>query len=429
MPLPGLKVRPFPRPSTRSTTTPSLPTSAIIIPPTQVGPITYPRLCADQLGTANIAANHEGMDVLGGSSDSSPHTTLYKSKSYFHFDVSEQDGFYLLGRGRFSVGPVKYLLEEPKSKSFNATPGSKPVIEVEVAAVWNDKELLKSTKVCSLTRKRGQDSTINDNAGPLSKAAGMDYGVGIYSPRPDYPDQYRQLSFETVVRFPPSALAHFDNLGLEGPSFAPVDVALSPISFDSVHFDTANGAVTVPHRYSLAAEKMDIATSNGHVAGTFNVSRQLHLQSQNGRIEAKVNLIELNEHRSQSSLAVQPIDVSAVTSNGGVTLHYLEHPYGVVLSSEARTSNGNAEVSHQPAFEGSFELETSWGHGTVSSDDDKAKDPTGEKRKRVMHLSKDEHTIGSVKQAGSIVWQPRNAEMQGCTSVKTSLGAASLRFG
>jgi len=287
----------------------------------------------------------------GGGGGGSPYT-VYKSKSYFHFDVDEQDGFFLVGRGRFSVGPVKFVLEEPKSKDLAVHRqglAKVPVIEVEVTARWNDKDLLKTTKVCSLTRRR--NGTSDDLVGDDREAyyhSGKDYGVGIYSPQPDYPDQYRHLSFETIVRFPPSALPRLKNLFLRGPSFTPLDVALSPMQFEHVHFKTENGAVSVPPSYSLAANNLTVHTSNGRVEGTFNVSKALHLESSNGAVEARVNLIKPQDAQTHHISAV------GMTSNGNVKLEYLEHPYGVVLESSAQTSNGNAYVDHQPAYEGSF---------------------------------------------------------------------------
>lgn len=324
------------------------------------------------------------------------------------------------------MGPVKYVLEEPKSKSYVASASNRPVVEVEVAAVWNDKELLKSTKVCSLKKTRC-DGNGNEQVSTTKGSKGIDWGVGIYSPHPDYPDQYRRLSFETVVRLPTSALPYLDNLRLEGPSFAPIDITLSPVRFGRVDFSTTNGAISVAEKHHLGAEEINLTTSNGHVQGTFNVTSRLHLNSQNGRIDADVNLVKGTAAEKKEGVRITDVEVSAITSNGGVRLRYLQHPYGIVLNSQAHTSNGNAEVQHQPAFEGSFSLQTSWGHGSVVSNDH-AKDPSGKNRKRYLRTTKDERTIGIVNQEGTIVWQPVETEMQGSTDVKTSLGTALLKF-
>lgn len=300
--------------------------------------------CADYLrtlpssGTKDVSADPEAQDQHSG--------TVYRTKAFFQFELDQdgKDGVVLLGRGRFANGPVHVVVEEPKSHkvALDTAASGKPIAEIEVMAIWNDKDLLKTVKVCPLARAAGVKD--NDNW--------TERGVGIYTPNPSYTEPGKRLSFETIIRLPPSGLSQqqLRSLTVHGQNFYPLSVAASPLRFGRVDLKSVNGVVSVPESCQLAAQTVYAYASNGRIEGTFNVSSSLRLESENGQIRASVNLVSVAKGGAQEA------DVSATTSNGYIDLRYLQHPTGVVLRSSARTSNGDAKVHHQPAFEGNFSV-------------------------------------------------------------------------
>lgn len=420
----------------------TLPTAVIVLPPTNKGQFVLP-------GQQHAISSHEQPNERTtlnsgdwGGDDGRQHT-IYKSKVYFHVPISSEDGFFTLARGRYSAGPIRYVLEEPQSprdsptddeeSSTSSNTVAQPKIEIEVVAKWNDKELLKSSKVCALSKHS------NSTHRPT------EYGVGIYTPSHDFPGAYRHLSFETVIRIPPSGLRSLRSLELEGSMFSPVEINLSPVTFGKAHFNISNGVVRAQSK--LIASSIDMHTSNGAIEGQFSVSERLLLQSSNGRIDAHVGLVKADEATDTSHIVVK-----AHSTNGNVYVDYTDHPQGVVLASSAKTTNGDAVVTHQPTFEGSFsvrayptcprleyitdcwhllQLSTSWGKGTVQSSHS-SKDPTGSKRKRHFEITSDKSNFGLVKKEGRIYWGDswKNVtdEMKGDSVVSTTLGTASLDF-
>lgn len=429
-----------------------LPTSAIAMPLVGKDPQRWTSVDVDPVTTEVLLTEIEEIDSgdgdveISNANEGHPPNTFYRSKSYFSIELSELDGFYLLARGRFSVGPVTLLVEEPKHVSSASPSSGKPTVEVEVDARWNDKELLKSCKVCSISR----NSTIPGHRG-------REYGVGIYSPEPQYSDPYHHVSFETIVRFPPSGLHALASLNVTGPSFSPVEMSLPGLSFDHIDVNTQNGPVLVRAGSALASRSARVHTSNGRIEGTYNVSDQLSLLSTNGPIRTLINLAAREDERDRDD-GTRSVHVK--TTNGGISLTYMPHPSGLVLQSRAETTNGDADVRHSTLFEGDFsvsalcreagkewdtsvvvymlmlqvcalpltKLSTSWGKGSVIASD-RIRDPTGQNRTRKMHLTRDDHTLGIVEMEGEIAWEPSSPEMRkGRSVVSTSLGRASLDF-
>lgn len=292
--------------------------------PTQDGNITSAG-CADFLKTLPSSAD-----------DTDESHTVYKTRSYFHFEVDETDGVFMLGRGRYATGPVHVVVEEPKSHKGSIATSDRPLVEIEVMAIWNDKDLLKTVKVCPLIRS-------------AEKGDWQESGVGIYTPAPDYTEPGKRLSFETIVRLPPTGVSKLRSLNVNGQSFYPLSVAPSPLRFGHVNLVSVNGVVTIPAGHQLAGETVYAYASNGRIDGAFNVSESLRLESSNGPIKADISLIAGGSEQKE-------ITVTGRTSNGYVDLDYLQQPTNVVLLSSAKTSNGDAKVRHQPAFEGDFSV-------------------------------------------------------------------------
>ncbi|KAK9900203.1 hypothetical protein P389DRAFT_165404 [Cystobasidium minutum MCA 4210] len=418
----------------------NLPTSVIVVPPADKGHFIIPphapsasSLSSQQSGYVSDydeVVSGAGGDWGGG--DDGHQRTIYKSRVFFHLPITSADGLFTLARGQYSSGPIKFVLEEPHASkdspsdkdeaaedhvASSSSSGSSSSIEVEVTARWNDKELLKSSKVCALTKHANSTHHHTER------------GIGIYTPSHEVPGAYRHLSFETVVRIPPKGLESLKSLALFGPMFAPVDIDLAPVTFSHASFNTSNGSIHVLS--ALSASIIEMKTSNGAIDGNFSVSDKLLLTSSNGRIDAHVALAKGRE-AGEDTATSSDIEVKAHTTNGNAYVRYTKHPQDVVLASSVKTTNGDAAVTHQPAFEGRFSLSTSWGKGLVHSSS-KSTDPTGRKRKRKLEITDDQSNFGTVKKEGRIYWQEeehrkKDEQLKGESVVQTSLGTASLEF-
>lgn len=338
----------------------TLPTAVIVVPPADKGHFVIPPHASSEseqqqqqllLDTETLSSG--GADWGGGDDERS--RTIYKSRVFFHLPITSDEGLFTIARGQYSSGPIKYVLEERQaskdspsddgaqriiedpSKSSSSSSSSPQVIEVEVTARWNDKDLLKSSKVCALAK--------NSN----STRHHTERGIGIYTPSHEVRGAYRHLSFETIIRIPPKGLVALKTLSLQGPMFAPVDIDLPSVSFGHASFNTSNGSIYA--RSMLKSSTIEMKTSNGAIEGNFSVSDKLLLTSSNGRIDAHVDLVKEDSEDAQSD-----IEIEAHTTNGNAHVNYKKHPQGVVLASSVKTTNGDAIVTHQPAFEGTFSV-------------------------------------------------------------------------
>jgi hypothetical protein len=119
-------------------------------------------------------------------------------------------------------------------------------------------------------------------------------------------------------------------------------------------------------------------------------------------LHADLALLSAPESQSNGSFFI-----CAHTSNSPLLVNFTEHAADAQLKLQAHTSNSPARVRLQPAFEGTFKLQTSI-YGPAVSPDVDAEDPAGRGRKRVVN----EKTLG---RGGMIVygdaeWVPQDEE-------------------
>lgn len=95
-------------------------------------------------------------------------------------------------------------------------------------------------------------------------------------------------------------------------------------------------------------------------------------------ISAEISLTSGSRHASDASYVV-----SATTSNSDLHLRFAAQPVDSRLDLNAATTNGPAEVSVHPAYEGRFVLQSSTGAHIREEKD--AQDPSGYKRERHVH--------------------------------------------
>jgi len=204
----------------------------------------------------------------------------------------------------------------------------------------------------------------------------------------------------------------------------------------------------------LVGESITIRTNNGLIEGSFKISKALNLATTNGAIVANVALA-LSTQDSQSSILqsdTRPgmqslvfndspssnknnpsVSVDVATINGAVTVKYVDHPPNLKLFSYVKSTNGRAHVEHAPAYEGEFEVETTWGSAEVKGPSSK-QDPTDQARERHKLIKSNRDELGFRRISGLVWWgqndedtRARKSEL-GHTLVKTTLGSALAIF-
>ncbi|KAK6995916.1 putative transmembrane protein [Favolaschia claudopus] len=161
-------------------------------------------------------------------------------------------------------------------------------------------------------------------------------------------------------------------------------VIVESLTAEHTQLQTSNAHINIDN---LVSSDLRIETSDGGISGTYNSSGTLHLTTSNAPIRVTVNL----EHESSSTppkvvmrtsneLRTSEIDakvnlyatgddsnttspgtftISALTSNGPLSLGVPTSPGNSALRLAARTSNRPAEVKLHSAYQGAFAVRTS----------------------------------------------------------------------
>lgn len=123
-----------------------------------------------------------------------------------------------------------------------------------------------------------------------------------------------------------------------------------------------------------------------------------------------------NLKSSQPDRTGGAFQVQTLTTNGRLSVDFLDTPVDSKLKLTARTTNAAASASLHPAYEGSFRVKTSNGQSNIIVND-KVEDPSGRGRQRTVLAS---GTVGS----GKVVWD--GAHM-GSVDVATQNGPVMLK--
>jgi hypothetical protein len=136
-------------------------------------------------------------------------------------------------------------------------------------------------------------------------------------------------------------------------------------------------------------------------------------------LHAEVALLSTCGSQSNGSFLV-----SAHTSNSPLMVNFTEHAPDALLKLQAHTSNSPAHVRLQPAFEGTFKLQTSIFTAHVTPDVE-PEDPAGRGRKRFVNVKTVGH--GSRVVYGDAEWVPQDEEAPaGRVEVSTSSSPLQL---
>ena len=126
---------------------------------------------------------------------------------------------------------------------------------------------------------------------------------------------------------------------------------------------------------------------------------------------------------SGASPAHGSFDVVAHTTNAGLTVAFVEQALHSRLVASLQTTNAPASVKMHPAFEGQFELRSSFFFPPTLTEG-RVRDPAGVGRVRMVA----KHGVGPGTVAGSVSWGTgaRNVQSNGRVEVQTA--NAPLQF-
>jgi len=346
------------------------------------------------------------------------HDFRHLVKTSFNLPL-DSDLLYFLARGSLSHGSIE-ITDDGSSDDDK--------VVVDVSFLYVHDVALENVQVCHLQRE------------------GAKNGVGIFSPSnlpPRHHDEYRS-HFAVVVHLPNGAGDRhlYEALETDMPIFVHHigDLDQSAI-FRSMDLKTTNAPI---HVQSLTVQEGSLKTSNSPIEGKIATSSHLELHTTNGPlktdvtvyskggaeasklilstrnspIRSSISLVSLTEDQTGGSF-----DVAATTSNGPIDIIYPSAPVNSTLTFSGHSSNSPVHATLHKAYEGSFDLATSfWAQPSVRYDDG-AEDPSGAGRRRIVETS----VVQKGHAAGRVYWEGPGARKDaGSMKLSTSNAGISL---
>ncbi|KAI0352039.1 hypothetical protein OH77DRAFT_1410038 [Trametes cingulata] len=272
------------------------------------------------------------------------------------------------------------------------------------------------------------------------------HGLGIFTRHWEHPHRHEyQLRFHILVRLPATEddeLVVVNAFNTHLPHFSHhlghlADAAV----FKNIHLSSSNAALRAD---SLNAEVAGLHSTNGRIEGTFNTTKSLDLYTSNGPIVVRANLLSAGEdagttaslrtsngviqahvglYTNTSNSTGGAFQVGARSSNGPITLTFVDQPANSQLNTSAVSSNAPVRASVHPGFEGTFELHSAWFAPPSVEQNGPVHDPLGRDRRREVHGYK----IGKGAMRGQIDWQPKHEDAKsGHVGLETSNAHAIL---
>ncbi|KAF8959955.1 hypothetical protein BDZ97DRAFT_1835763 [Flammula alnicola] len=324
-----------------------------------------------------------------------PHGFPFSSQTTFDVPLDSVN-LLLLSRGQLSAGTVD-VVTSPQQAPNTAT--------FRVVMNYFREDIRNLAKVCVIRRNEGESTK----------------GVGIFTPtwrtgRHDRKDE--QMYFETTLILP-EVDAHAAPLSIKGfETDAPNTLHRfgdlnTKVLFGSISLRGSNAPI---HAKSLSAITGDVHTTNGFIRGIFNTSGSLMLTTTNSPIDVDVGL-ESTEGSAPELTALTTngaiqaaisltttapsnqggsYAVSLTTTNGNLQVRIPSQPVNSSLHLTATTSNGPANMVLNPAYEGTFSLQSPT--AVVVRERKGIEDPSGEhRRRRVRYNMVGKFTQGDVR--------------------------------
>ncbi|OJT13798.1 hypothetical protein TRAPUB_9645 [Trametes pubescens] len=300
--------------------------------------------------------------------------------------------------------------------------GTEAIVDIDVA--YRRENALAETTVCHL------------------KPSENKHGLGIFTERWHHPEHHRQLRFHVHVRLPatrngdPRTInAFYTDL----PQFTHHLAELADtVVFKNIRLATTNAALRAD---SLKAEVGKLRSTNGKIEGTFNTSESLELRTSNAPIHVTANLFNADKDagavltadtsngaiQAHVGLFAHSVDgafrVDTRTSNAPSRVTITSAPANSLLNASAVSSNAPVSFEAHPAFEGTFELHSTWFSPPTVEQPHRAEDPLGQGRHRAVQVN----TINRGAIRGQVGWEPKHEKAKsGHVGLETSNARATL---
>ncbi|KAI0330435.1 hypothetical protein GY45DRAFT_755003 [Cubamyces sp. BRFM 1775] len=281
---------------------------------------------------------------------------------------------------------------------------------------------------------------------------GNKHGLQIVTPHAHHGDERYQLRFRLRLILPrvttnTQTPLMINSLTTQLPQFSHhISQLADGTVFKHVALASTNAAVRVD---SVNINVGTIRTSNASIAGNFAATQSLSLATQNGAILADVALPDeggrgtgggpsLTMHTSNAEIRSGIIlstgslrasgsggtfRVQARTANGPVELSFPHAPANSLLNVSASSANAPVRITTHPAFEGTFDVQSTWFTPPSVVQGGPAEDPLGRRRRRDVRM--DNSHRGVVR--GQVAWEPRDPDAkQGRIVAQTSNAPAVL---
>ncbi|KAJ6497498.1 hypothetical protein C8R45DRAFT_1093867 [Mycena sanguinolenta] len=258
---------------------------------------------------------------------------------------------FLLSQGALSGGHLEVVSS------------SRSVPHVLITARYHSSHVRDRANVCWMERKHG-----------------VGEGIGIFTPAAFDGQTIEDKIDFTITLLLPSGVGSslpIYNLETHLPSFSHAfDSLRNVLEFDHLVLHSQNEPITAK---SLFARNATVQTSNALISGTFEASNSLSLVTSNAPIDATVNLrnqniftttelvlrtrnaqleTDVNLMTSSATGEGGKFAVKAETSDGPLIMSFPTSPTRSVLKLDAQTSNSEASVWLNHAFEGEFTLKS-----------------------------------------------------------------------
>ncbi|KAG8690738.1 hypothetical protein FRC11_009407 [Ceratobasidium sp. 423] len=236
------------------------------------------------------------------------------------------------------------------------------------------------------------------------------YGVGIYSPRREYPYPSEDWpAFSVKVFLPVSKKQqHLNALETRLGQFEHIFPDLSTIDFSRLIVGAANVPMTFEN---VVANTIAATDANGKISGKFVGATQVLIKNANAPIEGEVTLtgagkitlgnanspITSTIHLKSGDFHPRPdYHLSLSNANAPISATIGSQPVGSGFFLTGSTAMGNVDVHLNAAYEGGFKLSNVFRTPVVEMKN--KKDPSGEGRGRYLSFEKrGSTTVGRVQ--------------------------------
>ncbi|KAI0827710.1 hypothetical protein BC628DRAFT_1409631 [Trametes gibbosa] len=270
------------------------------------------------------------------------------------------------------------------------------------------------------------------------------HGLGIFTERWQHPEFKKQLRFHVHVLLPATehgAPRTINAFNTHLPQFTHhLHELADTVVFESIDLSATNAGIRAD---SLNAIFGRLRSSNGKIEGTYNTTSSLELFTSNAPVHITANLLNKDidtttvltvetsnaDIHANVGLFADSVDgayrVNARTDNAPAKVSITSAPANSLLNASAVSSNAPVVFGAHPAFEGTFELHSTWFTPPKVEDRQNAEDPLRRGRRRNVQVRNVNR--GAIR--GEVGWEPKHENAKsGHIGLETSNAHVTLIF-